>query len=58
VGSKPAPATVASTASTTTNAALADTMAVPVTSTSSVWLPAASSSLVKIAFEVAGRVGA
>src|SRR5438128_8043815 len=57
-GSKPAPSRVTSKASTTTKASPEEVFAVPVTSITSVWLPAPSRGLVYTTVEVAGRVGA
>src|SRR5438093_1049764 len=57
-GSRPAPSRVTSKASTTTKASPEDVFAIPVTSITSVWLPAPSRGLVYMAVEAAGRVGA
>src|SRR5205809_7088886 len=57
-GSRPAPSRVTSKASTTTKASPEDVFAVPVTSITSVWLPAPSRGLAYTTVEVAGRVGA
>src|SRR5947199_351149 len=56
-GSRAAPSRVTSKASTTTKASPEDVFAVPVTSITSVWLPAPSRGLVYTTVEVAGRVG-
>src|SRR5205809_8092265 len=57
-GSRPAPSRVTSKASTTTKASPEDVFAVPVTSITSVWLPAPSRGLVYTTVEGAGGVGA